>query len=106
MRGAFKSIIDHFPFIIFHLPFANSIWKCNAFSELSEVPLAYVFVFILFMSSSRGCGNCGKRVAFWSVFQALWEQWENRGLFFHGFHQRDSFHSPVAGSDRLSTEQQ
>src|SRR5882672_5958831 len=38
-------------------------------------------------TSRRSCGNCGKlRVLLRRVFQALWEPWENRLLFFHGSH--------------------
>jgi hypothetical protein len=44
------------------------------------------FWFSIYLSSSKGCGNCGKLDVLCRVFQALWERWKNGSLFFHGFH--------------------
>jgi len=74
-------------FSIYYLTFANSIWKCNEFSELSELPLAFAFGFHSYLYPVVGAvGTVGNATFFWSVFQALWEQWKNGSLFFHGFH--------------------
>src|SRR4030095_13404403 len=34
-----------------------------------------------YLSSSRGCGNCGKLDVLCRVFQALWKRWENAFCF-------------------------
>ena len=39
------------------------------------------FSFSIYLSSSRGCGNCGKLDVFCRVFQALWERWKNAVCF-------------------------
>src|SRR5688500_9040909 len=38
------------------------------------------------ISSSRGCGNCGKLGVLCRVFQALWEAWKTSGSFSTRFH--------------------
>jgi hypothetical protein len=35
----------------------------------------------IYLSSSRGCGNCGKLDVLCRVFQALWERWKNAVCF-------------------------
>jgi hypothetical protein len=39
------------------------------------------FSFSIYLSSSRGCGNCGKLDVLCRVFQALWERWKNAVCF-------------------------
>ena len=39
------------------------------------------FSFSIYLSSSRGCGNCGKLDVLSRVFQALWERWKNAVCF-------------------------
>ena len=40
-----------------------------------------VFCLPIYISSSRGCGNCGKLDVLCRVFQALWERWKNAVCF-------------------------
>src|SRR5262249_35019561 len=39
------------------------------------------FCLSIYISSSRGCGNCGKLDVLCRVFQALWERWKNAVCF-------------------------
>jgi hypothetical protein len=52
----------------------------------------FSFLFIT-MSSSRGCGNCGKLGRLLPSFPSAVGTVENMQFVFHGFHLRDSFHS-------------
>jgi hypothetical protein len=56
----------------------------NKGSDLLEDRSSLRFWFVGFssyLSSSRGCGNCGKLDVVCRVFQALWERWKTRFVF-------------------------
>jgi hypothetical protein len=58
------------------------MWNKDLISWLDARRLGFWFgSSSYYLSSSRGCGNCGKLDVLCRVFQALWERWENAVCF-------------------------
>ena len=72
-------------FLRFHLPLVYSIL-------INPSGIRFSFLFIT-MSSSRGCGNCGKLGGLLPSFPSAVGTVENKQFVFHGFQLRGSFHS-------------